>query len=230
MNALVNASIKQPFQIEEIVPSVDCGRFPVKHIVGEAIAVWADIYRDGHEIVAAELIWRGESESDWQRAPMTHQGNDRWVGSFVPGRNGRFTYAIEAWTDEFATWRHGFELKHKANVATELDAMEGASLLTRALNGDQEVTAKIAGACENFLQSGAYEILLAEDLKKAMAEGQSRKDLTRSAPLRLLVERPKARCSAWYEMVPRSQSPEPGRHRTWNDCIDRLPDIQEMRL
>jgi starch synthase (maltosyl-transferring) len=228
MNALVNASIKQPFQIEEIVPSVDCGRFPVKHIVGEAIAVWADIYRDGHEIVAAELIWRGESESDWQRAPMTHQGNDRWVGSFVPGRNGRFTYAIEAWTDEFATWRHGFELKHKANVATELDAMEGASLLTRALNGDQEVTAKIAGACENFLQSGAYEILLAEDLKKAMAEGQSRKDLTRSAPLRLLVERPKARCSAWYEMVPRSQSPEPGRHGTWNDCIDRLPDIQGM--
>jgi starch synthase (maltosyl-transferring) len=228
MNALVNASIKQPFQIEEIVPSVDCGRFPVKHIVGEAIAVWADIYRDGHEIVAAELIWRGESESDWQRAPMTHQGNDRWVGSFVPGRNGRFSYAIEAWTDEFATWRHGFELKHKANVATELDAMEGASLLTRALNGDQEVTAKIAGACENFLQSGAYEILLAEDLKKAMAEGQSRKDLTRSAPLRLLVERPKARCSAWYEMVPRSQSPEPGRHGTWNDCIDRLPDIQGM--
>ena len=228
MNALVNASIKQPFQIEEIVPSVDCGRFPVKHIVGETIAVWADIYRDGHEIVAAELIWRGESESDWQRAPMTHQGNDRWVGSFVPGRNGRFTYAIEAWTDEFATWRHGFELKHKANVATELDAMEGASLLTRALNGDQEVTAKIAGACENFLQSGAYEILLAEDLKKAMAEGQSRKDLTRSAPLRLVVERPKARCSAWYEMVPRSQSPEPGRHGTWNDCIDRLPDIQAM--
>ena len=172
MNAPVNASIKQPFQIEEIVPAVDCGRFPVKHIVGEAIAVWADIYRDGHEIIAAELIWRGESESDWQRAPMTHQGNDRWVGSFVPGRTGRFTYAIEAWTDEFATWRHGFELKHKANVATELDAMEGASLLTRALNGDQEVTAKIAGACENFLQSGAYEILLAEDLKKAMAEGQ----------------------------------------------------------
>jgi starch synthase (maltosyl-transferring) len=228
MNALVNASIKQPFQIEEIVPSVDCGRFPVKHIVGETIAVSADIYRDGHEIVAAELIWRGESESDWQRAPMTHQGNDRWVGSFVPGRTGRFTYAIEAWTDEFATWRHGFELKHKAKVATELDAMEGASLLTRALNGDQEVTAKIAGACENFLQSGAYEILLAEDLKKAMAEGQSRKDLTRSAPLRLLVERPKARCSAWYEMVPRSQSPEPGRHGTWNDCIDRLPDIQAM--
>jgi len=228
MNAFVNASTKQAFHIEEVSPSIDCGRFPVKRIVGEAVDVWADIYRDGHEIVAAELIWRGESDSEWQRAPMAHQGNDRWVGSFVPGTTGRFIYAIEAWTDEFATWRHGFELKCKVNVATELDAMEGASLLTRALNGSHEVTARIAGACENFLESGAFEILLAQGLKEAMAEGQSRKDLTRSTPLRLSVERPKARFSAWYEMVPRSQSSEPGRHGTWNDCINRLPDIQAM--
>jgi starch synthase (maltosyl-transferring) len=228
MNAFVNASIKQAFHIEEVSPAINGGRFPVKRIVGEAVEVCADIYRDGHEIVAAELIWRGESDSEWQRAPMAHQGNDRWAGSFVPGTTGRFIYAIEAWTDEFATWRHGFELKCKVNVATELDAMEGASLLTRALNGNHEVTAKIAGACENFLKSGAFEILLAQGLKEAMAEGQSRKDLTRSTPLRLSVERPKARFSAWYEMVPRSQSSEPGRHGTWNDCINRLPDVQAM--
>src|SRR3954462_4781566 len=165
MNALVNASIKQPFQIEEIVPSVDCGRFPVKHIVGEAIAVWADIYRDGHEIVAAELIWRGESESDWQRAPMTHQGNDRWVGSFVPGRNGRFTYAIEAWTDEFATWRHGFELKQKAGADLTLDAIEGAGMLTRAHAGGKDAAAVILRQCEDYLQTGDVAPLLTPELR-----------------------------------------------------------------
>ena len=228
MNAFVSAAVKQAFHIEQIVPSVDCGRFAVKRIVGETIEVWADIYRDGHEVVAAEVIWRSESESEWHRSAMIHHGNDRWSGSFAPGKTGRFTYAIEAWTDEFATWRHGFQLKLKADVATELDAMEGASLLTHALNGDQETTAKIARACETFLQSGAYEILLAEDLKKAMSDGQPRKDLTRSMTLKLLVERPTARCSAWYEMVPRSQSSEPGRHGTWQDCINRLPDIQSM--
>jgi starch synthase (maltosyl-transferring) len=228
MNALVNASLKQAFHIEEISPSVDCGRFAVKRIVGESFEVSADIYRDGHDVIAAELIWRRESESEWQRAAMTLQGNDRWLGSFVPNATGRYTYAIEAWTDEFATWRHGFELKRKADLATELDAMEGASLLTRALSGSQETTAKIARACETFLQTGACEALLAEDLSQAMFEGQARTDITRSMPLRLVVERPKARCSAWYEMVPRSQSPEPGRHGTWNDCIDRIPDIQGM--
>jgi starch synthase (maltosyl-transferring) len=228
MNAFVNTSLKQAFHIEEIFPSVDCGRFAVKRIAGEPVEVWADIYRDGHDVIAAEVIWRRESESDWQRTPMTHHGNDRWVGSFVPSKTGRFTYAIEAWTDEFATWRRGFELKRKSNVATELDAMEGASLLPRALSGGPQITAKIARACETFLRSGACDILLTEDLKNAMSEGQPRKDLTRSTPLRLLVERAKARCSSWYEMVPRSQSPEPGRHGTWNDCIARIPDIQTM--
>src|SRR6187431_1352019 len=189
MNAFVSAAVKQAFHIEQIFPSVDCGRFAVKRIVGETIEVWADIYRDGHEVVAAEVIWRGESEAEWHRAAMTPHGNDRWSGSFAPGTTGRFTYAIEAWTDEFATWRHGFQLKLKADVATELDAMEGASLLTHALNGDQETTAKIARACETFLQSGAYEILLAEDLKKAMSDGQPRRERSRSMTLKLLVER-----------------------------------------
>ena len=38
---------------------------------------------------------------------MTHHGNDRWSGSFVPEQLGHHVYAIEAWTDEFATWRRG---------------------------------------------------------------------------------------------------------------------------
>jgi starch synthase (maltosyl-transferring) len=224
----MSAPVKQAFHIEEIFPSIDCGRFAVKRIVGETVEVWADIYRDGHDVVAADLIWRREPESGWQRTPMTHHGNDRWVGAFVPSQTGRYSYAIEAWTDEFATWRHGFEQKRKVNVATELDAMEGASLLTRALCGGQEATENIARACETFLRSGECEILLSDVLKKAMAEGQERNDLTRSKPLTLLVDRPRARYSSWYEMVPRSQSPHPGQHGTWNHCIRRLPDIQAM--
>jgi starch synthase (maltosyl-transferring) len=228
MNVSANTSLKYGFHIEEIYPSIDCGRFPAKRTVGETVEVWADIYRDGHDVIAAELIWRLDSESDWQRAPMMHHGNDRWRGFFVASKTGRYTYAVEAWTDEFATWRHGFEQKRKANVATDLDAMEGASLLTHALSGDQQTTVKIARACELFLQSGACEILLENDLKTAMSKGQARKDITRSMPLMLVVDRPKAGCSAWYEMVPRSQSPLPGQHGTWNDCINRLPDIQAM--
>src|SRR4051812_2932594 len=120
------------FHIEDVYPLIDGGRFPVKRIAGESIEVWADIYRDGHDVVSAGLIWRCEREREWRREPMTHHSNDRWSGSFVPPQPGRYVYAIEAWTDEFATWRRGFELKQKAAADVTVDALEGASLLTRA--------------------------------------------------------------------------------------------------
>src|SRR5687768_1467021 len=56
------------FHIEDVYPSIECGRYPVKRLAGEAIEVWADIYRSGHDVVAAELIWRKENTSAWQRA------------------------------------------------------------------------------------------------------------------------------------------------------------------
>ena len=43
----------------------------MKRIVGERVEVWADVYRDGHEVVVAALIWRGELDHEWRREPMT---------------------------------------------------------------------------------------------------------------------------------------------------------------
>ena len=51
--------------IEDVYPLVDGGRFPVKRIVGEAVEVWADIFRDGHAVLAAELLWRREATNKW---------------------------------------------------------------------------------------------------------------------------------------------------------------------
>ena len=48
------------FHIEDVYPLIDGGRFPVKRIVGERVEVWADIYRDGHDVVSAALVWRRE--------------------------------------------------------------------------------------------------------------------------------------------------------------------------
>jgi starch synthase (maltosyl-transferring) len=30
----------------------------VKRIAGERVEVWADIYRDGHDVMTAALVWR----------------------------------------------------------------------------------------------------------------------------------------------------------------------------
>ena len=97
--------------IEDIYPSVDAGRFPVKRIAGESIEVWADIFRDGHAVLAAELLWRAESEIKWRRVALQFRDNDRWSASFTPTKPGRYIYAIEAWTDVYATWRREFLAK-----------------------------------------------------------------------------------------------------------------------
>ncbi len=46
--------------------------------------------------------------------------------------------------------------------------------------------------------------------------------------LQLRVDRPRARYSSWYELFPRSASPDPDRHGTFDDVVDRLPYVASM--
>ena len=222
------AAIEGRFYIEDIYPSVDTGRFAVKRIVGEPIDIWADILRDGHDVLAAQLIWRRERERAWQRVPMHLFSNDRWTASFAPAELGRHVYAIEAWTDEFATWRRDFLLKRKAGLDTNLDALEGELLLASAQPASPAAAELIAQVRAAFGKGQDPDHLVSDALAIAMAESQIRRDLTRSQVFPLMIDRARARASAWYEMVPRSQGNVPGRHGTFDDCIARLPEIAEL--
>ena len=124
--------------IEDVYPSIDAGHFPVKRIVGEPVHVWADIFRDGHAVLAAELLWRPATAGTWSGVAMLHYGNDRWTASFTPVHAGRYVYAIEAWTDEFATWRRDFLLKREAGLDVTLEAEEGRLLLAELKTADRK--------------------------------------------------------------------------------------------
>ena len=113
------------FFIEDIFPSVDGGHYPVKRIAGESVDVWADIFREGHDVLAAALLWRRESDADWRRVAMEMDSNDRWHGSFTPPAPGTI-FAIEAWTDQFATWRKEFAIRRDAGQDLSLAAARRA--------------------------------------------------------------------------------------------------------
>src|SRR5438270_7325450 len=130
------------FHIEDVYPLIDGGRFPVKRIAGERVEVWADIYRDGHDVVSAALVWRREQDREWLREPMVLHNNDRWSGSFVPDQPGRYVCAIEDWTDEVATWRRGFELKQKAGAELSVVDLDGGGVLAEAKACGQVDTAE----------------------------------------------------------------------------------------
>ncbi len=213
------------FSIEDVYPSVDGGRFAVKRIAGESVEVWADIFRDGHDVAAADLVWRLDRETKWQRSPMQHHGNDRWVGLFTPVELGRHVFAIEAWTDPFATWRRQVLLKRAAGQDVHLEAQEGKEVLASLRPQDKVARATIEGAVAAFDRDGELAALTSDELATAARYGENRPDLTSSAHYPLLAERPIARAGAWYEMVPRSQGKILGRHGTFDDCIARLPEI-----
>src|SRR4249919_3271449 len=216
------------FLVEDIYPSVDGGRYPIKRIVGEPIEVWADLLREGHDQLAAELLWRKESEADWRRAPMRLVGNDRWHGSFTPPEPGRYLFAIETWTDQYGTWLKQLLLKRDAGLDLTLEAKEGRDLLSELNAGDTKNKRRIERARRDFDRTSDLEILLDEELAGAVAESDPRGDLTRSVAVPAIVDRPRARAGAWYEMVPRSQGTVPGKHGTFDDCVARLPEIAAL--
>src|SRR2546425_9734084 len=73
------------FHIEDVYPLIDGGRFPVKRIVGERFEVWADVYRDGHDVVAAALLWRRQRGRGRRREPVSPHNHDRLGGAAVAG-------------------------------------------------------------------------------------------------------------------------------------------------
>jgi starch synthase (maltosyl-transferring) len=213
--------------IEDVYPVVDAGRFPVKRIAGEAIEVWADIFRDGHAVLAAELLWRPEAANKWSRVPMLARQNDRWSGSFTPVKSGRYVYAIEAWTEDFATWRRDFIAKREAGRDVSLEIAEGHNILMSLKFRSSAQARLIREVCRTSTGTPDPAALLSDELMAAASKG-SQSDLTRSPSYPLVADRPLARAGAWYEMMPRSQSPTANRHGTFDDCINRLPDIAAM--
>ena len=116
--------------IENLSPLIDCGRYPLKRIVGDDLAVEADIFKDGHDVVAAALKWRLTGDSRWQETAMSFVDNDRWRGTCNFISVGLYEYTVEAWTDTFRSWRDEFTKKLAAGIQNlTAEALEGAELI-----------------------------------------------------------------------------------------------------
>ncbi len=216
------------FRIEDIYPCIEGGRYAVKRIVGEPVTVWADVFRDGHDQIAATLRWRRDRSAKWHSVPMRLDNNDRWFATFTPAEPGWYEFGIEAWTDQFASWRRGLLLKQEAGQDVSVETHEGLDLIAELAPRKTAARAVVETALAQYEASNNPAALATDTLSAAMAETEVRPDLSRSPTIPLLVERPRARAGAWYEMVPRSQSPTPGRHGTFEDCIARVPEIAAL--
>jgi len=226
-------ALKAPrIAVERVTPLTDNGAFPIKRVVGQPITVEADIVTDGHDIMAAELLWRAADEKEWTRIPLAQLGNDRWQATFAPRRVGRHLYTIEAWRDDYASLVHEIEVKHKAGVDISLELIEARQYLESVNAKAVPCNTTALGSAIKTLQGNdtdaSVNALHAPSTMKAIAASGERAFLTQHPPLPVEVERPQAEFASWYELFPRSQSGDVNRHGTFDDVIARLPEIREM--
>ncbi|MGE5539709.1 MAG: alpha-1,4-glucan--maltose-1-phosphate maltosyltransferase, partial [Gemmatimonas sp.] len=218
--------------IENVWPEIDDGQHPAKRIVGDTVDVWADVFSDGHEVIAAAIRYRREGDAAWHEVPMTHFDNDRWLGRFPVHCIGRYRYTIDGWRDPFATWRRDVFKKRHAGLAISLELAEGRTLIdeSAAKSGDKALAqlakrlALVAGD-----EGALAETILADDVFDMMSRCGIRENLsTYGRELEVIVDRTAARYGAWYELFPRSMSGDPRRHGTFDDVIARLPYVRDL--
>ncbi len=130
--------------IEELKPEIDGGRHAAKRIAGDRMRITAAIYTDGHDHVAARLMYRPASEKVWRYAEFRELGNDVWEADFLADSIGAWTYTVQAWVDHFGTWVHDL---HKRIDAQEKPAAAPATVFD--LPGGAEQNEAINPADEN---------------------------------------------------------------------------------
>src|SRR5262249_22813483 len=131
-DVLKNIAGRNRVAIEGVRPELDCGRFPIKRVTGETVSVEADIFGDGHDHVAARLLYRLEDEPEWGEVPMLPIENDRWHGEFAVSTLGRYVYTVEGWVDHLETWRHDLLKRISAGQDVCVDLQIGAMLIEEA--------------------------------------------------------------------------------------------------
>ncbi|MFH1338895.1 MAG: alpha-1,4-glucan--maltose-1-phosphate maltosyltransferase [Candidatus Omnitrophota bacterium] len=220
--------------IENARPEINGGRFPIKRVVGEKVVVQADIFADGHDELGAYLLFRKAEEKEWHQLPMRLLVNDRWQGGFFVREIGTYYYTFQGWVDRFKTWQKDLAKMRQAGQDIKVALLIGAEYIEqtakRASRADREKLREWAGILKNQDEADkAVSAALSEELTKLMdAYPDTTWMTTYEKELGVVVEREKALFSAWYEVFPRSCSPEPGKHGTLKDCERLLPEIAQM--
>jgi starch synthase (maltosyl-transferring) len=216
--------------VDDVRPRTPTG-WPAKATCGEVVPVSADVFTDGHDLLAARARFRPVGATEWLvTVPLADAGNDRFEGALAVGpgvRRGPHELVVEAWRDHYETWRRDVRVKAGAGQSVAVELEEGARLLEALL-------AAVARGARTLVERAVWALRdeqrplpsrLDAALDDALAEalrGVVLPEWVTAGPLMpLWVDRSAARFSSWYELFPRSERGLLGTRR-------RLPAIKDM--
>jgi starch synthase (maltosyl-transferring) len=231
--------------IDDVTPSVSGGRQASKAVVGEVLPITAAVWREGHDAVAANVVWKrvgSRGAAHHVRMEPTGIGTDTFAATVVADEPGMWTFRVDAWSDPWATWRHAVTKKLDAGqtpdeLANDLEV--GARLLQRVGRRPAERPHRdlLFGAA-NALRDTALPLharvapALFPAVQKIMTERPVRELITRGRAQQVHVDRQRALYGSWYEFFPRSTGgrDESGRavHGTFTTAAKELDRVAAM--
>jgi starch synthase (maltosyl-transferring) len=219
--------------IDHVSPQVNCGEFPIKRVVNQMVTVNSNVFSDGHDIIAASVLFKHENENKWSEVRMNHLHNDEWVASFVVKEQGFYSYKVQGWVDYALNWQHGITRKIDDNQHVKSELLEGVEYIKEI---EKKVTKSEKEYLDNlkklFLNEKGYDHAILEacgqKLNAIFWKYPQKKLANSSKSFEIYVDRLKAQFSTWYEFFPRSSSNKEGVHGTFKDCIKLLPRIANM--
>ncbi len=211
--------------VEAVRPMVDGGRFAAKAAIDEPERVQADVFTDGHDLVAAAVRWRAVGDESWSEQRLVPLGNDRFETTITLDRLGRWEYDVFGWVDHAATWRRDTNKKIAAGIDVTLELHAGAdmiaAIIANAAQADPDDLDRLRAVHDDL--AAGVTTRLAPDRDSLDRDSLDRDSLDRDSlddvffrtaprgplahletPLQIDVDPLHASFGAWYEFFPRS--------------------------
>jgi starch synthase (maltosyl-transferring) len=224
--------------LRQLSPQQPENLWPAKAFVGEVVPFQATVFKEGHDAIGVDLLLTDPAGmQSVHRMSELGEGTDRWQVEVLLDSPGDWSWSVQAWQDEWATWLHVAEIKVPAGIDTLVTLATGAQLLARASAAapDNKVLKDAAKGMASKSLAPAARLKMAADprVTEAIERQPLASLLTLGFPLTLRVERTRAGVGSWYEFFPRSEGAKRTKNGTWTSgtfrtAARRLPAVAGM--
>jgi starch synthase (maltosyl-transferring) len=220
--------------IRNLAPVQPEDRWPSKAFVGEVVPFEATIFREGHDLIGADVVLIDPDGVQTQhRLQPFGVGGDRWRTLARLGKAGSWKFCVQAWSDDWATWLHNADIKVPLGQDVDLVFAEGLQLLERAGKTRPVKDAAAAFANASLDPEARLDAAHSPKLEALIAARPLASLTTLSEQHTVRVERERAGVGSWYEFFPRSIGATKNTDGSWTSgtfatASTRLPEVAAM--
>ena len=228
--------------VTDISPTVFFGGdfVPVKAIAGEEIPVSATIFREGHDLLGADVVLYNAQGKELSRSVMAEQwhGGDRYQGSVRIPAQGDYTFTIDSYDHPFATWIHNAEIKIPADIDAELMCTIGCTIFEEKLAEDSSAKSMLTAAIKilrntKLAAMNRFSQTSTEEIRAYFTAHPLRRLITSTEHYPIRADHERALVGSWYEFFPRSEGAKVGTDGTvmsgtFKTAELRLPAVAAM--